>query len=301
MQPHRDHERELTGVARVIVTLAPCPRSDGAGRRPHGRDLFAIPAPEQPADDPEHWTRHPGAEHGPSPPARRHRWIHAKKVPATCNGCLPNCPSISLIAGWSWCWAKSESADLLFGVEVGHGHPLELGHRRRGGVRVRARARRGKLAHARTGSRRSPSPSPRARRRTGRSCPARHRRSARSSQGNLVLTLVMVGQLRVEVAPGPMQAGRWNRVTVREGVQGRAEPLQVTAHSAVDDLVHAHARSGHGRTVGGPPGAGEWLSRVVRGWRVERTLDSAHPVRHRSPNVPARQVAASGAGVGGRG
>ena len=70
---------------------------------------------------------------------------------------------------------------------------------------------------------------------------------------DLVLALVVVGQLRVEVGPGPAQRGRALGVPVLEGVQRVHEAVEVASEGPVDHSVHAHRR--HRPRVGTRGGA----------------------------------------------
>ena len=58
----------------------------------------------------------------------------------------------------------------------------------------------------------------------------------------LVLALVVVGQLGVEVGPGPAECGGPRGVPVAEGVQRGHEAVEVASEGPVDHPVHAHRR-----------------------------------------------------------
>src|SRR5918993_1666303 len=99
--------------------------------------------------------------------------------------------------------------------------------------------------------------------------------------GHLVLALMVVGQLGVEVVPGPAQVGRPGGVAVPEPVQRTGEAVEVTAEGRVDHLVHAHRR--HRPSVGTTVRSRSRLR--VRAAR--RVPWAGRPARRRRP-VPPR-------------
>ena len=168
-------------------------------------------------------------------------WTQAKKVPATRDAA----PLAELLAHLLdgrvvVLLGEQRLAHRLLVVEVGHGHLLEVRHRGRCGIGVGARAGGREAAIAVPASRRavaiaSCSSS------NWVICACRHPDGQQRRPGDLVLALVVLGELGVEVLPGAMERGRAGPVAVRERGERGVEPAQVAAYGAVDDLVHAHA------------------------------------------------------------